>query len=44
MNSTFKYGRYQGYSYRIEFDDTSAPIACAALRSDSSWYPISFGW
>jgi len=42
--NTFKYYRYEGYSYRIGFDSNGNPIGGAALRSNGSWMPIDFGW
>ncbi len=44
MANTFKYYRYEGYSYRIEFDPEDIPVGGAMLELNSSWNPIDYGW
>jgi hypothetical protein len=43
-SNTFKYYRYEGYSYRIEHNPDGVPVGCSSLELDGSWLPVTFGW
>jgi hypothetical protein len=43
MDSKYKYYRYQGFFYRIEYGLAGNPIGCHMLAPDG-WLPVSSGW
>ncbi len=42
--NNFKYYRYKGYSYRIEYSSDNLVIGACVLHSNGIWVPIAFGW
>jgi hypothetical protein len=42
--NTFKYYRYKGYSYRIEFSAGNIATGASMLQSNGIWVRIAFGW
>ncbi len=44
MSGTFRFYRFEGYSYRVEEDADGKPIGCYQLQLDGSWSPVTWGW
>ncbi len=44
MSSSFKFYRYEGYSYRVEVDAEGKPVSAYVLQDDGTWSPVNWGW